>query len=47
MMAGVLAAVDWQTAATVEVWPLPGPGNVVTTFLADGNSCLADTGRAS
>jgi hypothetical protein len=27
--------------------PLPGPGNVATTFLADGNSCLADTGRAS
>jgi hypothetical protein len=27
--------------------PLPGPGNVTTKFLADGNPCLADTGRAS
>jgi hypothetical protein len=27
--------------------PLPGLGNVTTTFLADGNPCLADTGRAS
>jgi hypothetical protein len=27
--------------------PLPGLGNVTTAFLADGNPCLAGTGRAS
>jgi sugar diacid utilization regulator len=36
-----------RTISTDDRATLPGPGNVAATFSADGNSCLADTGRAS
>jgi hypothetical protein len=32
---------------TATAVPLPDAGNVATTFLAEGNPCLTDTGRAS